>query len=133
MKPGEYMHRPCPECPFQRAGPGRNPVRLRRGRISEIAGNILSPFGGEFPCHKTVDYDSDDDYGDDDGACARDTTGEHHCAGALIFAEKHDHSTQLMRISERLGLYRPEELEGYDAVFDDVEEWLETAIDGRQR
>lgn len=132
MKPGEYLHRCCPECPFQRSGPGRNPVRLRRGRISEIAGNILSPFGGEFPCHKTVDYDSDDH--DEDGeSCGRDTSGEHHCAGALIFAEKHDHTTQMMRIAERLGLYRPDELEGHDTVFDSVREWMRTALDAGKR
>lgn len=122
---GEYMHRPCPECPFQRDGEGRTPVRLMTGRIREIASNMLSPAGGEFPCHKTVRRDHDGE------GCApgRNRDGERHCAGALIFAEKNENATQMMRIAERIGLYDPTRLEGHDLVFDDVDEWMETAID----
>jgi hypothetical protein len=42
---------------------------------------------------------------DDDGERARDTSGEAHCAGALIMLERLGQPSQMMRIGERLGLY----------------------------
>lgn len=97
-------------------------MRLREGRVLEITDMLLSLRGGEFPCHKTVNYeglDAEDDAPD----------GKLHCAGALIFAEKNETQTQMMRISHRLGLYEPEKLMAdqavVDSVFDTVEEMTE--------
>ena len=53
------MKRPCPKCPFRRGGP----MRLRRGRVVEIAALFDGEHGtqgGTFPCHETLDYDTDD-------------------------------------------------------------------------
>ena len=104
------MTKPCPECPFRNTAP----TRLRPGRIEELA-----QVDRAFQCHKTVDYDSEEDQrmGDEENA--------QHCAGALIFAEKHQMPHQMMRIVERLGMYDHTKLEGHDEVWDNVDEWLE--------
>jgi len=112
---------PCSNCPFRREGG----VRLYSARVIEIAGGFLSNRGGDFPCHKTVDHDDDDN---------RITTKDsQHCAGALIFAEKNENQTQMMRISERLRLYDPASYVGHELVFDDLDEMLETAVDRNRR
>lgn len=108
------MKRPCPECPFRKEGG----VRLTRGRIEEIGGGMLHDNSFTFPCHKTVDYDAE-------GEGRRSSNDERHCAGALIFAEKNGTSTQMMRITERLGMYDHTALEGHDDVWEDLDEWLE--------
>lgn len=103
------MTKPCPECPFRNTAP----IRLRVGRIEELA--ICDR---AFQCHKTVDYDGEEEapVGNEDNA--------QHCAGALIFAEKNGLSHQMMRIVERLGMYDHTKLEDRDEVWDDVAEWL---------
>ena len=83
------MKKPCDNCPFLREGG----IRLTPDRVREIGGMMLSPDGGEFPCHKTVDNER------------RRPSDEEHCAGAMIFAEKNGNATQTLRIAERLRLY----------------------------
>jgi len=76
---------PCGECPFlNKMSHGFSMRRLR-----EFA-------SGSFHCHMTGEWD-------DNKACA--TPDSKACAGALIFLEKRGKSNQMMRISERLGLY----------------------------
>jgi hypothetical protein len=131
MRDGEYLHKPCPGCPFLRTEGG---VRLRRGRILELTNLMLGRRGtGEFSCHNTVEYcDECDENGE---GCPGHQAQARHCAGALIFAEKHGTSTQMMRIAQRLRLYDPKRLTGKEDVFDSVEEMLTTAVDapGRRR
>ncbi len=117
------MTKPCPECPFRRDGTGGTPVRLRSDRIEEIAGLMLGG-RGDFPCHKTTVPDDAEECG------LRATEDSLHCAGALIFAEKNETSTQMMRVVERLGLYDPSALDkdSFDEVFDDIDEMRATAI-----
>lgn len=52
----EYMKKPCQHCPF------RNDVKpfLRPERAEELAYSVSNPFN-DFPCHKTTEYDEDDD------------------------------------------------------------------------
>lgn len=95
-----------------------------RGRIREIAGPMLDTQGATFACHKTT------------GVLGNDP--KHlHCAGALIFAEKHQNATQMMRIAERLGAYDAAALMGdaatVAAIFDSIEEMEETAWDAGSR
>lgn len=101
---------------------------LTRARVSEIAGSIVRGRGGEFSCHKTVDYELVDHEGNDD-TYAQMNTAKKHCAGALIFAEKKNAPTQMMRICERIGLYNAKalmsNLENVAQVFDTYEEMLE--------
>lgn len=88
---------------------------------------MLNPAGGEFHCHRTVP-----DLWDDDESGSVPRTTEMHCAGALIFAEKHGNQTQMMRICQRLGYYKPDEIMSQDSVtglvFDSLDEWFHTAI-----
>lgn len=119
------LRSPCADCPFLREGG----IRLRRARIDEICGYVLGRQGGAFPCHKTTISDEGPD-----GECVRvGIPSSQHCAGALIFAEKHGTATQLTRIMERLGAYDASKLVGHERVFDSVEEMLVMAVDGRKR
>lgn len=46
------------------------------------------------------------------------TGDEQHCAGALILLEKLDRPSQMMRISERIGMYDRRKLDMDAPVFD---------------
>jgi len=92
------MTRPCENCPFRRGG-----IKLRN---IERAQQVAS--AENFPCHKTVNYGEEGD--------GRTTERSRVCAGSLIFHEKTNTPTQMMRIAERLGCYDPSRL---DRTLDD--------------
>ena len=71
------LTRPCDDCPFLRVGG----IRLAESRTEEITDLLLDSQGGTFACHKTTHKDSE----------------EQHCVGALIFMEKHDTATQIVK------------------------------------
>lgn len=102
------LKRPCDDCPFLKEGG----IRLRKERARDIAEMMLSRDGGSFACHKTTEA------GGSEGP-------EQHCSGALIFAEKHETATQVMRIAERLQMYDHRKLQGHDDVFDTLEEMVD--------
>lgn len=52
---------------------------------------------GQFPCHKSATVNDDNEFEATEKSVA--------CAGALIFLEKRNKPNQMMRISERLGMY----------------------------
>lgn len=96
-------------------------MRLTPGRVNEISELFDTRNGGQggtFPCHETLNYDTDFD------ESPQHTEKTQHCAGALIYAEKHEAPTQMMRIMERLGMYDRVKLEQQDKVWDGLEEWL---------
>lgn len=102
-----YFTTPCDNCPFRsdRAFP------LAEGRVDEIEASLVR---AEFPCHKTTEFD---DHGERiEGA------KERHCAGALILLEKLERPSQMMRISERLGLYDRRKLDMDALVYDSFED-----------
>lgn len=82
---------PCEDCPFLNIPRMKRTFPLRR--LAEFA-------LGSFPCHKTAVVSEDDE---DSGFQA--TPKSFACAGMLIFCEKREQPNQMMRISERLGLY----------------------------
>lgn len=86
------MTKPCDNCPFRRKGG----IKLHESRVEEIATS-----DGEFPCHKTTV----DDEGDDGESEQIATDKSAQCAGFLIFREKINRSSQMMRICERLRIY----------------------------
>jgi hypothetical protein len=96
---------PCDTCPFRR---DVHPF-IRPDRVLEIERGLER---SEFPCHKTVDHEN------------RDESTEIHCAGALILLEKMQRPSQMMRISERLGLYDASKLDMDAPVYDDFNEML---------
>lgn len=97
---------PCSNCPF------RTDITpyLMPGRVREIERSLDRC---EFPCHKTTEHDEDGD--------VRRSDKEMHCAGALILMEKEGRSSQMMRISERLGMYDHRKLDMAAPVFDTFE------------
>lgn len=119
------LHRPCDDCPFRREGG----IRLTVPRILEISTIFLTCGAGDFACHKTT-VDDPDDMG-----VRMVTNDSKHCAGALIFAEKNETPTQMMRICERLRnndgspMYDALKLKGHDEVFDTQDEMLEASVE----
>jgi hypothetical protein len=113
-----HVDKPCKDCPFRKQGG----IRLTRGRIMEIAASQLDRQGASFACHKTTGV----------MASTRLPRGlrDQYCAGALVFAEKHETVPQLVRIMERLGHYkRARLLPFYRLIWDTLDDWLDTAID----
>ena len=78
---------------------------------------MLRGNSGGFPCHRTTVGTENDDL--------QETKDSKHCAGALIYAEKQEASTQMMRIAERLGMYDRHQLRGHELIWDSQEEWME--------
>lgn len=79
---------PCKECPFLKEF--RKSFSLKR--LKEFADNST------FPCHKSAELDEEES----EFVATRKSVA---CAGALIFNEKRNTPNQMMRISERLGMY----------------------------
>jgi len=119
------LKKPCDNCPFRRVGG----VRLTTERAHKIASLMLSTDGGAFWCHKTTV--PVEDAGDNESNMTG-TPDSQHCAGALIFAEKHQNATQAMRIAERLRLYNAQALMAdtkiVSEVFDTLEEMAEATL-----
>jgi hypothetical protein len=79
------MTTPCDDCPFL--------AKFKAGFSLQRLKDFSS---GQFPCHQTADAESGQ---------FEATEKSVHCAGALIFLEKRDQPSQMMRIAERLGIY----------------------------
>jgi len=102
---------PCAHCPF------RSDIKpfLTSARAEEIYESLDR---GGFPCHKTCDYDTEEEGG-------QETEKTQHCAGALIMLEHMDQPSQMMRICERIGLYDRTKLKMDSPVFDDAEWFID--------
>ena len=126
------LKKPCSNCPFLREGG----IRLSESRVREIAGAMLEWNGFTFACHKTTIPGAGEDPDNEGAVMKKDSR---HCAGALIFAEKNENSNQMMRIAERLQMYKPQELMAdqavVDLVFDDLDDMLDVnaEYEGRPR
>lgn len=110
------MTKPCKNCPFR-----TDSLKgwLGKGRAAEIAFAIVQQ-QGTFPCHKTVDYNSEHD-DENEGV----VTGEsQHCAGAMIMLEKMEKPNQMMRIAERLGMYDYRKLDMKSPVFENDKQFI---------
>jgi len=82
------LTKPCDACPFLKINAESYGLR----RLRQFA-------SGEFVCHKTAELN------EETLEFEAKKNGSVHCAGALIFLEKRDQPTQMMRICERIGLY----------------------------
>lgn len=87
---------PCKDCPF------RTDVKpyLTKARVREII-DAITRNQQTFACHKTVDYGVSED--SESEVCP--SNKQQHCAGALVMLENLGLPNQMMRISERLGMY----------------------------
>lgn len=97
------MRKVCAKCPFRAKFMGEQDY-LRPGRRAEIALSVLE--GGEFPCHETVDYDTEEDF---DGP-RMPQQGEEPCVGLDIVMLRAGQMGQMQRIRERIGMLDVETL-----------------------
>lgn len=108
---------PCGSCPFRSDRRGF----LHEERAEEIIAALYDR-DGTFPCHKTLDYEQEDE---EFGYPPPDTARTQHCAGAMILMERSNHANQLIRIAERLHLYDRRKLDMTAPVFQDPEEFIQ--------
>lgn len=113
------LRKVCGDCPFRADVPF---LGLGTERVGEIARSLRD--GASFHCHKTLDYDDEDD---------SVVESSQMCAGALATMEKGGEPNQSMRIAERLGLYDPEEFDWQgQPVHEGLDAW-EAALGARDR
>ncbi len=105
------INRPCARCPF------RTDIHpyLNEERAEEISDSLRA--GAEFPCHATLDYETDDMEPE-----RADRTS--FCAGAMIVLEQSEGPNQMMRIAARLGFYDYTKLDMDAPVFEDPDDFV---------
>lgn len=84
---------PCAKCPFRKDVP----IYLRLERRQDIVETLAD--GNHFWCHESVGHEEDED-----GEAWTDTSDSIECAGAAKAMMQSGGSSQMMRISERLGM-----------------------------
>lgn len=103
------LKKPCANCPFLKDV--TKAIPLQEGRVEGIIEDLLAGKATSFSCHKTV-YEGKT-------TCQRPEHDWKQCAGSLIVLQKLGHSTELMTIMQRLGVYNPADFEPYhDLVID---------------
>ncbi len=107
---------PCKDCPFR----SDIDFYLSPDRVRQIA-TELHANGGDFYCHKTLDYGRDDHGGEFDPSME---PRARVCAGALSTLENEERPTQTMRIAERLGIYDRTALDPDAPVYESINEWV---------
>jgi hypothetical protein len=93
------LKRPCVNCPF-RKGQGEL-FQLPAGRLTEIFE------AGAFPCHKTVDYDEDEDTGEEIHSMEQ----AQQCAGLMALLWREGRPNQIMRVAMRIEDLEPDDLD----------------------
>lgn len=111
------LTKPCSNCPF------RSDIKpyLRSERVHEIADSLVR---GQFPCHKTLNYDRTHEECEE----PEETENTGHCAGALILLEKLEQPSQMMRICERIGVYDARKLDMDAPVYDSFEDMADAQL-----
>lgn len=104
---------PCRKCPFRKDVP----IYLRRGRREQIRDSLVLD-DATFYCHETVEHD-------DDGEA--ETADSTPCAGAAKALMLSGGTTNLLRISERLGLLDLEEVARRGPDVWELNEWTRLA------
>lgn len=87
----KFIKTMCGNCPFRKDG---RAIVLRKGRLAQIAKDLLSSDYNTFHCHKTAD-----------------SKNESACAGALGFSYKHGMVAISTRLALAFGDIAPEDLE----------------------
>lgn len=105
-RPDPYaLKKPCANCPFLKNPDKAIRKHLCKGRVPSIVDDLITGRSTSFACHKTTGRGQEDDDG-----VYHQSGHELQCAGSLIILEKMGKSTNLMRIMERMGAYKPDEL-----------------------
>lgn len=107
------LKKPCNNCPFRK---NSQQGWLGEERADEVANYAFQD--STFACHKTTGVEKGKEI----------PTDEHsQCAGAMILLDKEQgiYSNMLFRLANRLFNFNPNQLEGYDLVFDNRQEMIE--------
>lgn len=96
------LKKTCKDCPFV-LGSSTNKT-LHPERIPQIKRDLLR--GMTFSCHKTVNYSE------------KDNKKEQHCVGAMMWLYEKGMPNQMMRIAERIGGLRYEDLSTHEEIID---------------
>lgn len=94
------LKKTCKDCPFV-LGSSTNKT-LHHKRIPQIKRDLLG--GQSFSCHKTVNYGEET------------KKKEQHCVGAMMWLYERGRPNQMMRIAERLGGLREEDLSTHEEI-----------------
>lgn len=96
---------PCGTCPFRTTQGGLR--GLRTDRAKEIAESLLR--GESFTCHSDL------------GKRERD---RNQCVGSMLILDKLQQPNQIMQVATRLNMFKVEDLQGSDVVFDNFDDWV---------
>ena len=104
------LKKPCSNCPF------RTDIKtfIRPERAEDICDSLER--GQDFVCHKTTGSD-------DEGETTIEQKSQ-MSAGAMIMLEHMEAPTQMMRISERLGMYDRSKLDMESPVYENTEDMI---------
>ena len=114
---------PCKDCPFRndRGHPFFGRDQHGEARVRELAESFTE--NHVFPCHKTADWETDDETGYTRQVQNERTTA---CAGMVIMSEHDPRGSNLLRIMGRMGEYDPSAMNmdapvyhGYQAMIED--------------
>lgn len=115
--------RPCVNCPF-RKGQGEF-FAMHRDRLREILNGVA------FQCHKTVDYNHENDEGE-----TVPTSGDRpqQCAGLMAVLHRSGRPNQIMQVAERLGELDPSKLDPKNEAYASIDEaWKAHGHGGQYR
>ena len=116
--------KPCKHCPFL--------IKIENvmspARMYEVADALIR--GGEFPCHKTLDYGENAE----GESVIRTTDQTSFCVGAMAALDNYcgdpsdpgsgSMQNQMVRISSRFGMIRPDLTTGHEEVIE-LQDWLD--------
>ena len=86
------LKKPCADCPFRKDRTGIK--GLAEGRRTGIIDELVSGQAGTFHCHKTIDYDDENE----------SVMERKHCAGAVATAIKAGGAPKAVLLAMRMGL-----------------------------
>lgn len=106
----------CNNCPFRKHGA----IELAAHRLEDIASYLLNDDMTTFQCHKTVHNPHTGGEFNDDGEYMA-SGKESMCVGAMIYLEKQNRPTVMMRLGRSMSYYHPDKLKTkFDEIVDDI-------------
>lgn len=108
---------PCSDCPFRADGQGV--ICLGQDRATEIADSLTKGNGSVFPCHKTLDYEEEEDKRQDWA------TRTIPCAGACVTTHKElGEFNGMMQVGQRLRIFDLTQLNHDAPVYQNMAEFI---------
>lgn len=101
---------PCGTCPFRITPGGLRGLGTERAQ--EIAASLLR--GERFTCHSDL---------------GKSERHRNQCVGAMLILDKLEQPNQLMQVATRLNMFKVEDLQGRDVVFDNFDDWVSVQVE----